>query len=293
MSDVASETSVTSPDNKLRIQFNLSNFLGWSFTVLYLLLLFLGWWKREETVLDAETGLGYSLGIIGGSLMLALLVYPLRKHFRFMRRALSIRFWFQLHMVFGLLGPLAILYHSSFGLGSTNSNIALFCMLLVASSGLIGKYLYVRIHHGLYGNKLLITEFKKDADSRRQRLLNMLPEELRFDEKLDTLEKLALSPAKGVIHSYHLKRLLKKEISKARSRLRKTLNTEVKKHKRLNRQSARMLVQNTEQFFNILNKTSQFKIHERLFSLWHVAHVPFFIMLLVSGIVHVVVVHMY
>lgn len=293
MSDVASESKVISSDNKLKLQFNLSKLLGWGFTTLYLLLLFLGWWKNEETVLEAETGLGYWLGIIGGSLMLGLLVYPLRKHFRFMSRVLSIRFWFQLHMIFGLLGPLAILYHSSFNLGSTNSNIALFCMLLVASSGLIGKYLYVRIHHGLYGNKLLITEFKKDADSRRQRLLNMLPEEFKFEEKLDTLEKLALSPAQGVLHSYRLKRILKKEIRQTRNLLRKTLKTEVKQHKRLNKQSARMIVQTTEQFFNILTKTSQFKVHERLFALWHIAHIPFFIMLLVSGITHVVVVHMY
>jgi len=31
----------------------------------------------------------------------------------------------------------------------------------------------------------------------------------------------------------------------------------------------------------------------RMFSFWHVAHVPFFIMLIVAGIVHVVSVHVY
>lgn len=293
MSEAVSEQKSISSEPPVKFKLSLNKIIGWGFTLLFILLFLMGWWKSEETVLEAETGLGYWLGIIGGSLMLALLIYPVRKRYAFMKRILSVRFWFQLHMVFGLLGPLAILYHSSFGLGSTNSTIALLCMLLVAGSGLIGKYLYVRIHHGLYGSKLLITEFKKDADNRRQRLLNMLPEELKFDEKLDTLEKLALSPAQGMLHAYRLKRTLNKEIRKTRNILRKTLKVEIKTHKRMNKQNARTIVRIVEQFFSVLTKTSQFKIHERLFALWHVAHIPFFIMLIVSGIVHVVVVHMY
>jgi hypothetical protein len=293
MSEAVSEQKSISSDRPVKFKLSLNSVIGWGFTLLYIMMFLLGWWKNEDTGFDAETGIGYILGIIGGSLMLALLIYPVRKRYAFMKRALSVRFWFQLHMVFGLLGPLAILYHSSFGLGSTNSTIALLCMLLVAGSGLIGKYLYVRIHQGLYGSKLLITEFTKDADNRRQRLLNMLPEELKFDEKLDTLEKLALSPAQGMFHAYRLKRTLNKEIRKTRSILRKTLKAEIKTHKRMNKQNARTIVRIVEQFFIVLTKTSQFKIHERLFALWHVAHIPFFIMLIISGIVHVVVVHMY
>jgi len=293
MSETVSEQKNITSNSPIGFKLNLNNIVGWSFTFFYILLFLLGWWKSEEIVLDAESGLGYWLGIVGGSLMLALLIYPARKRYALMKRMLSVRFWFQLHMVFGLLGPLAILYHSNFGLGSTNSTIALLCMLLVAGSGLVGKYLYVRIHHGLYGNKMLIAEFKKDADKRRQRLLNMLPEALKFDEKLDTLEKLVLSPARGLFHAYRLKRMLKKEVRKTRSILRQSLKVEVKKHKNIDKQNARMIVRTVEQFFIILTKTSQFKIHERLFALWHVAHIPFFIMLIISGIVHVIVVHMY
>jgi len=31
----------------------------------------------------------------------------------------------------------------------------------------------------------------------------------------------------------------------------------------------------------------------KLFSLWHFAHVPFFIMTLVAGVVHIISVHVY
>ena len=40
-------------------------------------------------------------------------------------------------------------------------------------------------------------------------------------------------------------------------------------------------------------QVAEFGIYERLFSLWHVLHLPLFFMLLVTGIVHVVAVHVY
>ena len=35
-----------------------------------------GLYKREDSFLIAESGLGYMLGIVGGSMMLLLLLYP-------------------------------------------------------------------------------------------------------------------------------------------------------------------------------------------------------------------------
>lgn len=40
-------------------------------------------------------------------------------------------------------------------------------------------------------------------------------------------------------------------------------------------------------------QAAQLASWERLFSLWHVAHIPFLYLLLFSGIVHVIAVHIY
>ena len=40
-------------------------------------------------------------------------------------------------------------------------------------------------------------------------------------------------------------------------------------------------------------RVAQYTAYERLFSLWHVAHVPFVYLLVISAIVHVVAVHAY
>ena len=47
--------------------------LGW------LVLIAFAWNRRNSGDLTAETGVGYALGIIGSTLMLIMLVYPLRK----------------------------------------------------------------------------------------------------------------------------------------------------------------------------------------------------------------------
>ena len=85
--------------------------------------LYVGWIDRDEGHLTPETGTGYWLGIVGASMMLLLLFYPLRKRFRILRHLGKIPDWFRLHMVLGILGPTLILFHGNFKLGSLNSNV--------------------------------------------------------------------------------------------------------------------------------------------------------------------------
>jgi hypothetical protein len=40
-------------------------------------------------------------------------------------------------------------------------------------------------------------------------------------------------------------------------------------------------------------RVAQFSAYERLFALWHVVHVPFIYMLVISSVVHVIAVHAY
>ena len=107
--------------------------------------LLIGWLNRDQEYLVPDSGLGYWLGIAGASLMLLLLLYPLRKRMRSLRTFGSVVFWFRLHMALGLIGPTLILFHANFRLGSLNSNVAMFAMLLVAASGIVGRCLYRKI----------------------------------------------------------------------------------------------------------------------------------------------------
>ncbi|HMA73173.1 MAG TPA: hypothetical protein VKP67_17080 [Xanthobacteraceae bacterium] len=127
--------------------------------------LWISWLNRDDSGLTPESGAGYWLGIVGSSLMVLLLLYPLRKRVRFLRLLGTVAFWFRAHMVLGILGPTLILLHANFRLGSINSNVALAAMLVVATSGIIGRYLYGKIHLGLYGRKAVVREILADADA--------------------------------------------------------------------------------------------------------------------------------
>jgi len=255
----------------------------------YLLVAFLiyaGWQQRMEWPLSAESGLGYGLGIVGGSLMLLLLLYPARKHSRLMRNFGPVKFWFRAHMLFGVLGPLCILFHSGFQLGSLNSNTALFCMLTVASSGLVGRYFYTRIHHGLYGRKATLQELQQHSAMLKQSLSEQLEQTPALLERVSAFES-------GVNRQPH------NILSSLLTLLSLGLRTwgvylviammPLTSHAPYNRQ----LVRHIGAHLASIRKVAEFHFYERLFAIWHVLHFPLFLMLIVSGLIHVVAVHMY
>jgi hypothetical protein len=137
------------------------------FTVAVLLALWLGWVSRDDNGLTPVSGAGYWLGVAGSVLMLALLLYPLRKRLRSLRAIGSVTFWFNTHMILGVLGPVLIIWHANFRLGSINCSVALITTLVVAISGVFGRYLYSKVNATLYWRKTEAREVVADADELR------------------------------------------------------------------------------------------------------------------------------
>jgi len=270
-----------------------------TFSIFVTISLFAGWQSRDNSYLSAADGAGYALGIIGGSLMLLLMFYPLRKKLKFMQSWGKIKYWFQLHMIFGVLGPVLIVFHSNFGLGSTNSNLALFSMLIVASSGLIGRFFYTKIHFGLYGHKASLKELRQNLQLTKGNLgahISLSPKIVRL---LKNYEAFLLKKRFFLLHFIFLPVVTFRAYMTAR-RIRWLVCHDLKKQAYANNWGDEMLHEFKQQakdylsdYFYCLRKTSQLGLYSRLFSWWHVLHLPLFIMLVVTGIVHVIAVHMY
>ncbi len=276
---------------------------GRVFTITWLLVaggtITLGWLYHEEGYLSAASGMGYWLGIIGGSAMLLLLTYSLRKRWRLLRRALPIKWWFQLHMTLGIVGPLCILLHSNFHLGSLNSTVALVCMLLVAGSGIVGRYIYNRIHFGLYGERIRLRQTHADFQALHEELvaLALTDKQRQFCNKLfASVEKLVDRQEQAGWLSYWRERRQAKKISLALHQFIALLDNQHAKrgyseaelqnvHARIRQDYALLLA--------ILRKLPGLRLFERLFSLWHVVHIPIFVLMIATAVIHVVVVHMY
>lgn len=270
------------------------------FYALVTYLIYLGWVRRSDSYLTAESGLGYALGIIGGTMMLLLLLYPLRKKLRFMRHLGAVRHWFRMHMVFGVLGPLLVLYHANFQLGSLNSSVALICMVVVALSGLIGRYIYTKIHYGLYGRCATLKQLKGDSRDSRAELLVMTSFAPKLLERVEHFERMALEPPRGLAHSLWRLFTLGLRLRWTRYALFQALGCEIAREAQranwrpqMQRRLRRAIRRHISRHLATVQKVSEFSFYERLFSLWHVLHFPLFLMMVLSGIIHVIAVHLY
>jgi hypothetical protein len=244
------------------------------------LLLLAGWASRDQRYLVAESGIGYWFGIIGGSMMLLLLIYPLRKRFRRWAVIGSVKSWFRIHMILGLAGPVIIIFHSGFKLGSFNSSVAFFCMLIVALSGLVGRKLYAGIHHGLYGSKVRFEEFYSGDNLASLLLRRADRSECNFANEYEEIEEKLTDQHTGINRSLAFYRSMNSRIKKLRQQVSKS---------ELNNDGKQQIYRRLKDLRSICTLGTR----EILFSYWHILHLPLFIMLILSGLIHVAVVHLY
>jgi len=267
-----------------------------------LVLLVLGAWQFSELGLfTSKDDLGYWLGVAGGTMMLTLFLYPMRKHMRIMQRVGPLKYWFLLHMVFGIAGPLLILVHSTFKIGSMNAAIALTCMIVVALSGIVGRFLYRHIHRGFLGEKSTLRELQLEAgfehDAVKSRFHFVPAVELRLLEfEAETLQgggsslasqlrRVFVLPVRQRLVYFECRRQVDATLARiARHRGWRRSDLEDRKRR------ARALLHD---YLSAVVNVAQFAAYERLFSLWHVLHIPFVYVLVISAIAHVIAVHVY
>jgi hypothetical protein len=245
-------------------------------------------------------GLGYALGIVGGSMMLLLFLYSARKRFRWLAFLGATARWFRFHMVLGILGPLCILYHADFSLGATNSNVALFSMLTVAGSGLVGRYIYAHIHRGLYGQRLTVSELRDRAESLRalSGTVGFLPE---LVGRLDDIEKRLLAvgsrlPVLALVKPAVIGIVAVAARWRVHGYIRRQLRLAARsspivaaERKRLGRAACAY----ADRRISATGRLAGFQAYERLFSLWHALHLPLIFVLIAAGVVHVIAVNLY
>jgi len=267
---------------------------------LALLAVVVGYLGRDSRRLFAEQGLGYALGIVGSLLILTLLLYPLRKRIKLLKVLGPVKNWFRVHMMLGVIGPIAILYHSNFELGSINSTAAMLSMLLVAGSGLVGRFLYAKVHKGLYGRKTNLKELLagvKLSTAETGGAAQFVPDLMKMVAEYD---RQVLKPPTGVLDSMTLPLRL---MVKTRTGYRRII---ARVAEQLDEQAALSPVvrQHRDRLFALtrafvkehlkrVRRVAAFAAYDRLFSLWHKVHLPFFYLLIVTAIVHVIAVHVY
>jgi hypothetical protein len=258
------------------------------------------WQISELKLLKPNDDLNYWVGVAGGSMMLALFAYPLRKYMGFMRSLGKVKWWFWYHLCMGIAGPWLILVHSGFDVRSLNAGVALYSMVIVVASGVIGRFIYVRIHRGLNGERTSLQSLRERAglvETKARSRLHFAP---KVEARLLAFERHELEAnATWLTHLRQVTWLpVQQWVTYLRCvlELRRPLNELARRYDwstadlRRRKRRARRLV---DHYLNAVVRVAQYTAFERVFALWHMAHLPFIYLLVISAVVHVVAVHAY
>jgi len=276
---------------------------GWNvFLLAICAVLAIGYLISTQKYYKPGDDLGYNMGLVGGIMLLTLLLYPLRKRVRILRNIGILPTWFKWHMIFGILAPTLIVFHSTFRIGSINAGMALVAMLLVAGSGVFGRFFYTKIHNGLYGRQANLKELQEDMTitGNSKSVLGFAPE---IEKRLDEFRARTTNVSKGGdaglwhfatigIRAALLSRKLSKDLHYVMFYKVNEKNLNAAQLQRLN-----SIFEQDQKHINFYIKAvrdvAQFHTYERLFSWWHIFHIPLVYLLVFSGVFHVISVHMY
>jgi hypothetical protein len=97
---------------------------------------------------------GHGLGIFGSVMMTAgVVLYMLRKRARWMMPMGNLRHWLTFHIFLCATGATLVTFHTAFKFGGLVA-FSFWSMVGVAASGVLGRYVYVRVPRDIRGNAL-------------------------------------------------------------------------------------------------------------------------------------------
>lgn len=222
--------------------------------------------------------IGHGLGIAGSFLMLiGVSSYMIRKRMKRLSRLGLLKHWLEFHIFLCTLGPIMVLFHTSFKFGGLVA-ISFWSMVAVFLSGVIGRFIYIQIPRTIEGRELSLQEVQGLKTDTKQ---------VKFkDEVLETEVENLLKGSEGksntslwekLVSSYFLDNSKIKELNK------KLKEAEIERKERI---SIIKLVKNE---LSLNRRIGRLQLMQDLFKYWHVAHLPFAIVMLVIMIIHVVV----
>ena len=226
---------------------------------------------------------GHGLGILGSAMMLLLFLYSVRKRQLFGLRFGKIGYWLNIHIFFGIMGPVFVTLHTSFKFGGIVS-ISYYAMLAVMFSGFIGRYLYVQIPRALSGEELSL----KEIESKHLLLTRLITKQYQLDESsLAMIEHLA-----GLSHVggswCNLLTTLRDDVQRP-FKMHYLKNELRRRYKKLPHEKLDTLLAVIEEKSLLQRKMTLLSSIQKLFHYWHVAHKPFAYVMIIIMFIHIAV----
>lgn len=236
----------------------------------------------DYMVLKPGGDIGHGLGIVGSAMMVIMLLYSIRKRTHFFNKLGSIAHWLDIHIYFGIFGPLFVILHSSFKVQGLVA-ISFYSMLAVAISGILGRYLYMQIPRNIRGHELSVQEL----DSLNQQLTRQLKVEYGYTpemiKRLEDHTNIKQLQSKSV--TVFLWSLFWQDITR-NSYLAK-IKKEYFSSDAHSKNEIKKILAATKQKVKLYRRIFILDRIQHLFHYWHVIHKPFAVIMIIIMIVHI------
>jgi hypothetical protein len=225
---------------------------------------------------------GHGLGIIGTLLILiGVVMYIVRKRYRFMDKLGRLKYWLEFHIFLCSLGPLMVLFHTAFKFGGIVS-IAFWSMVAVVASGVIGRFIYVQIPRSIEGRALNLHEI----EAMKVNLEQLLKSNYQLDEKTSRHIHEATLHAADMFGGSLISNIINKHLDD-----RKKLNNIRKEliNNNLPKKEIKKVITLIGNELSLQNRIGRLQTMQKLFRYWHVAHLPFALIMLIIVVIHVLI----
>lgn len=236
----------------------------------------------DHTTLKPSGLLGHGMGIIGSVFMiLGVSLYMIRKRYRMFSRVGILKHWLEFHIFLCTLGPILVLFHTAFKFGGIVA-ISFWSMVAVFLSGIIGRFIYIQIPRTIEGRELSLSEVRNMKGDISQKL----NDSFGLDEASRNVIADSIKTKTEFSQSNAFIRFIKR-IADDRRSLRR-VKTVLKSNKLPKSQRAAILdlVKNE---ISLNRRIERLQVMQNLFKYWHVAHLPFALVMLVIMVIHVAV----
>jgi hypothetical protein len=117
----------------------------------------------KHAFLKPSGTIGLRLGMIAFVLFLIVYIYPLRKFWPWLGRQGNARHWLDFHVLMGITAPVLVTFHSAFKFSGL-AGVAFWIMVIVALSGVVGRYIYAQIPRRVNFAEVSLREAKELSD---------------------------------------------------------------------------------------------------------------------------------
>ncbi|MFZ4707703.1 MAG: hypothetical protein ACOYMF_17005 [Bacteroidales bacterium] len=225
---------------------------------------------------------GHGMGIIGSAFMiLGVSLYMVRKRYRIFSRVGFLKHWLEFHIFLCTLGPILVLFHTSFKFGGIVA-ISFWSMVAVFLSGIVGRFIYIQIPRSIEGKELSLSEVRDLKGNIGDTLINSI----QLDDESHSVIVNSIKVKVDVYSSNFVVRSIQKSVDdyktfrKVKSVLRKNKVSKLQRNLVLN------LVKNE---MSLNRRIERLVLMQNLFKYWHVAHLPFALVMLIIMVIHVAV----